>query len=94
MDERPIPRPLGTVEPNHMSAALAPAVRCTDCRFAWNSEAMAEGLRLLGSCPRCGGALEFADGAGAESIRVLDAAAEQAAAADVPPHLAMGTPRR
>ena len=40
-----------------------PAARCTACEFAWNSAAMAEGLRLIGSCPRCGGELEFADDA-------------------------------
>ena len=39
------------------------AARCTACEFEWNSAAMAEGLRLLGSCPRCGGELEFAAGA-------------------------------
>jgi hypothetical protein len=36
-----------------------PAVECTACGFAWRSQAMAEGLRLLGSCPRCGGELAF-----------------------------------
>jgi hypothetical protein len=36
-----------------------PAAHCTACEFAWNSAAMAEGLRLIGSCPRCGGELEF-----------------------------------
>ena len=37
----------------------APAVSCSGCGFAWNSAAMAEGLRLLGSCPKCGGELRF-----------------------------------
>ena len=68
--------------------AKPPAVSCRDCGFAWNSPAMADGLRLLGSCPKCGGTLDFA--------------AEQAApeAADPPtkdaraPHLVLGVPRR
>ena len=45
-------------EPEDMSPA--PAVRCSACEFHWNSRAMAEGLRLLGSCPKCGGELLFA----------------------------------
>jgi len=47
---------------------------------------MADGLRLLGSCPKCGGQLAFradAEGAqGAEAVR------------DVAPHLVLGIPRR
>src|SRR3954452_15422737 len=37
------------------------AVTCTSCERTWNSASMAEGLRLLGACPRCGGELSFAD---------------------------------
>jgi len=37
-----------------------PAARCTACEFEWHSPAMADGLRVIGSCPRCGGELEFA----------------------------------
>jgi len=63
-----------------------PAVSCTDCSATWNSNAMADGLRLLGSCPKCGGQLAFradAEGAqGAEAVR------------DVAPHLVLGIPRR
>ena len=65
-----------------------PSVRCTGCGFAWNSASMAEGLRLLGSCPKCGGALAFRDGAGggrfdAEPVEIA-----------VAPHLVLGIPRR
>ncbi len=41
------------------SMDTTPAVSCSGCGFHWNSAAMAEGLRLLGSCPKCGGALVF-----------------------------------
>ena len=37
------------------------AVRCTGCEFTWNTPAMADGLRILGSCPKCKGELEFRD---------------------------------
>ena len=37
----------------------APTVTCQGCHFTWHSEAMAEGLRLMGHCPRCGGELAF-----------------------------------
>jgi hypothetical protein len=66
----------------------APAVQCRDCGFAWNSPAMAEGLRLLGSCPKCGGALAFAAGEAAPEAAgspIMDARA---------PHLVLGVPRR
>jgi ubiquitin len=65
-----------------------PAVRCTDCGFAWNSTTMAEGLRTLGSCPRCAGALHF---------RRAEPAGEPVAARPTPavaPHLVLGLPRK
>ena len=37
------------------------AVRCTGCEFTWNTPAMADGLRVLGACPKCKGELEFRD---------------------------------
>ena len=65
-----------------------PAATCTACGFAWRSAAMAEGLRLLGSCPRCGGELEFAtDGAPAP-------ASQEPEVADVDPSRVLGVPRR
>ena len=73
----------------------SPAVRCSDCCFAWNSAAMAEGLKLLGSCPKCNGELVFRDALG-PSGRALDIEgdAERAAEKGVAPHLALGIPRR
>ena len=66
-----------------------PAVSCAGCGFAWNSAAMAEGLRLLGSCPKCGGELNFR-AEGAEEPRVTRAEG----AGKVAPHLVLGIPRR
>ena len=68
--------------------ASAPAVHCSDCGFAWHSAAMADGLRLLGTCPKCGGELVFAD-----SQPVAEPAAEPVADARAP-HLVLGVPRR
>lgn len=65
----------------------APAVTCTDCERAWRSPTMVEGLRLLGKCPRCGGALSFA----ADAVSREPASPEVVAA--VAPHLVMGIPR-
>jgi hypothetical protein len=66
-----------------------PAVSCAGCGFAWNSAGMAEGLRLLGSCPKCGGELIFRSDAPAEPrIERGERTAEKA------PHLVLGIPRR
>ncbi len=67
----------------------APAVSCTSCNFAWNSPAMADGLRLLGSCPKCGGELRFA-GETPRGERFDRPVAVGAAE----PHLVLGIPRR
>jgi hypothetical protein len=74
----------------------APLVRCSGCGFAWNSSAMAEGLRLLGSCPKCDGALEFRDVDPREDrFEVSEPALRPAlAGADTAPHLVLGIPRR
>jgi hypothetical protein len=37
----------------------SPRVRCRGCSFAWFGATSAHGLRIVGSCPRCGGELEF-----------------------------------
>ena len=64
-----------------------PAVSCNDCGRTWNSPTMAEGLRLLGSCPRCHGELTFSADAPA-------APAEAPAASEsVAPHMVLGIPR-
>ena len=67
-----------------------PAVSCTDCGFAWNSTTMAEGLRLLGSCPKCGGELRF------RRTEPADPAppARHERAPAIAPHLVLGLPRK
>lgn len=69
------------------SMSPTPAVRCSGCGFSWNSTAMAEGLRLLGSCPKCSGTLEFREtsSAAANEPRRFEPRA---------PHLVLGIPRR
>jgi hypothetical protein len=68
------------------------AVRCTGCEFRWNTPAMAEGLRVLGACPKCRGELEFRDPAPA-AVRPADAGARVGDAAAAAPHLVLGIPR-
>jgi hypothetical protein len=70
----------------------SPAVTCSACGFAWNSPTMVEGLRMLGACSKCGGALAFRDEAPRNRVTVdLPAARRRKAAA---PHLVLGLPRR
>lgn len=83
-------------------------VSCRDCSRTWHSRTMAEGLRTIGRCPRCGGALSWAQDA---EDAAQDAAAPGAepvpagAGTEVPaggpgghgpvaPHLVLGVPRR
>ena len=68
----------------------APSVRCSDCGFSWNSAAMAEGLRLLGACPKCSGELVFRDDTQREERFETAPTAARIAA----PHLVLGIPRR
>jgi hypothetical protein len=67
-------------------AGREPRVECTSCRFAWYSVQMAEGLKLLGECPRCHGKLRFTERA---STPAGGAEPDRFAA----PHLALGLPR-
>jgi hypothetical protein len=70
------------------SAAPAPTVHCLGCEYEWHTRVMAEGLRLLGSCPKCGGELAFAETA-------PEREAGPSPMVDVrPPHLVLGVPRR
>jgi len=62
-----------------------PAVICTDCNFAWHSPMMAYGLRLLGSCPRCDGRLNFGGAPPREPDEAGDATGE--------PQRVLGLPR-
>jgi uncharacterized paraquat-inducible protein A len=66
------------------------AARCQDCGFTWNTPAMAEGLRVLGCCPKCKGDLVFGTRAGAAHAA---AAADPAPVAADAPHLVLGIPR-
>ena len=69
----------------------APIVRCTSCDRAWRSAAMAEGLRRVGACPRCGGELAFADVAPSAG-QGPDPVAERLSG--VEPHRVLGIPKR
>lgn len=71
-------------------AVRPPAVTCHECGRTWNSATLAEGLRLLGSCPRCGGELEFREDDGVSP----EPAAPPEGRAAVAPHLVLGIPRR
>ena len=66
------------------------AARCKACSFTWHSAQMAEGLRLIGSCPRCDGELEFGD----KPTLQDEAPAESAPEAGPAPHMVLGLPRR
>ena len=67
-----------------------PAVSCKSCARTWNSATMAEGLHLLGACPRCGGDLEFAAPAATDDRDSRTVSADDSLA----PHLVLGIPRR
>ena len=69
-----------------------PAVSCSGCGFSWNSAAMADGLRVLGSCPKCAGALVFRADAPAAPRPAAPVAASGAGV--IAPHLVLGLPRR
>lgn len=62
------------------------AVRCTACEFTWNTPTMADGLRVLGACPKCKGELEFRDSAEATLAALPENPTEA-------PHLVLGIPR-
>jgi hypothetical protein len=63
-------------------------VHCRDCNYEWHSPAMADGLRLLGTCPKCGGELVFA--ATEPAHETHDSPIRDGRA----PHLVLGVPRR
>lgn len=82
----------GGIAGNLSDMSPSPAVCCTGCGFSWNSRAMAEGLRLLGTCPRCGGELSFR---GDDTMRGtgFEIVADKAPVPTAP-HLVLGIPRR
>lgn len=63
-------------------------VTCTGCEFTWHSQTMAHGLRIAGSCVRCGGDLQFA-----EPRPVDEVERDLAVLSQLSPHQAMGLPR-
>ncbi len=44
----------------HQGGAQAARVSCTSCGRQWFGATVAEGLAVLGHCPRCGGEIAFA----------------------------------
>jgi hypothetical protein len=66
------------------------AVRCTGCEFTWNTPAMAEGLRVLGACPKCKGELEFRDDPATAGAVI---AAPRDTDVSAAPHMVLGLPR-
>ena len=78
--------------PNLNSMTPVPAVRCSNCQFRWNSAAMVDGLRLIGSCPKCGGELLF--GGEPEPEQRTPATEERFSGSRTAPHLVLGIPRR
>jgi hypothetical protein len=65
------------------------AVRCKSCQFTWNTQAMVEGLRILGACPKCKGELEFRD----QAVPATPAPPADAGVSAAAPHLVLGIPR-
>jgi hypothetical protein len=72
----------------------APLVRCSGCGFSWNSDTMAEGLKLLGSCPKCDGTLEFRETVAPRENRFAPVLRPALAGGSTAPHLVLGIPRR
>jgi uncharacterized protein (DUF983 family) len=62
----------------------SPRVRCQACEFAWYGSTAAHGLKVIGSCTRCGGDLEF--------LRAPDDPEVARAVPDVAPAAVLGVP--
>ena len=60
-------------------------VICTQCEFPWFGEMAAHALHIVGSCPRCRGALHFREGSALPPIL--------GPVANVPAHHVLGLPR-
>jgi len=89
------------VRAQHAEAVLVPPadtppVRCSACSYSWNSAGMVDGLRLIGSCPKCGErALVFRDVPAAATPPVPGPGSTAPSAGDGrAPHLVLGVPRR
>lgn len=70
----------------------SPRVRCSECAFEWFGSTSAHGLRIVGSCPRCGGVLDFLVPVDAEAP--LSGDRWRPDADDRPPATVLGTPLR
>jgi hypothetical protein len=88
MDESTIGLALRPTDGWGMDKAL---VSCGSCERTWHSQTMADGLRTVGRCPRCGGELRWHADAGHARASVSSAGEGQE---DVAPHLVLGVPRR
>ena len=77
-----------------LACVSEPRVSCTSCARTWNSATMAEGLRRIGTCPRCGGPLRFAADVTAAPARPRTPTPGHAVPADLPPSQVLGVPRR
>jgi hypothetical protein len=76
--------------PPEVSEANRPArVRCQGCEFLWYGTIAAHGLSVIGSCPRCGGALEFRESAAPAGAPVGEA---PGALDEVQPWRVLGVP--
>ena len=67
-----------------------PLVRCRTCERTWHSRTMADGLRTIGRCPRCGGELVWDEDAPRPTTDATAAVEDRTVA----PHLVLGVPRR
>lgn len=65
----------------------SPLVRCDDCEFAWYGASAADGLKILGECPRCAGELVFLTDADPGAVPAVPDRLRRVAPAAV-----MGTP--
>lgn len=71
-----------------------PLVHCTTCEHVWHSPTLADGLRLLGHCPRCQGELVFTAAGNAAAEAVAKAPSAPPVVTALAPHLVLGSPRR
>ena len=69
-----------------------PRVQCEHCSFAWYGASAADGLRVVGTCPHCGGALTFLEPeAPTPSFAVAERLAGVMPAAVLGPPMSWGT---
>ena len=81
---------LPAAAPADLPDMASPLVHCDSCEREWHSATMADGLRQMDGCPRCGGTLVFSEEQ-APDLRVERRPSGDAARA---PHRVLGVPRR